>query len=122
MSWRIGGSSDDSSRLGRPGGDWRGIRPTFDNPMTWSLPLMRVFGIAVRVHLVFLIFVIVRLAKSLVDPTIGAVRPGSFELAVGPGVGKGREHCEFGQILFDGQQKVYQPIDEILVVIISFVH
>jgi len=80
MSWQTGGGSDDSSRLGRPGGDWRGIRPTFDNPMTWSLPLMRIFGIAVRVHVIFLIYVVVQLAKSLVDPPAGAIRPGSFEL------------------------------------------
>jgi len=40
MSWRDPGrwSDDDPGRrLGGPGGDWRGLRPTLDNPMTWSV-------------------------------------------------------------------------------------
>jgi Zn-dependent protease len=36
-----------------------------DNPMTWSVPFMRAAGIAVRVHAVFLIYVAIRLARSL---------------------------------------------------------
>ena len=49
MSWRDSdsGSDDGWRRLGRPGGDWQGLRPTFDNPMTWALSVGRVAGIIV---------------------------------------------------------------------------
>ena len=66
MSWRdreYGGDTPD--RFGRPGGDWQGIRPTFDNPMSWSLPLLTALDIRVRVHVIFLIFIVIRLARSL---------------------------------------------------------
>ena len=60
MSWSDRRYDDDpSDRIGRPGGDWQGVRPTFDNPMTWSVPLMRFAGIAVRVHLIFIIIIVV---------------------------------------------------------------
>lgn len=55
----------DSGAWGRPGGDWAGMRPTIDNPFTWSLPLLRVAGITVRIHLLFLVFVIVQLSRAL---------------------------------------------------------
>ena len=52
MSWQDRDYADDPrDRVGRPGGDWQGVRPTFDNPMSWSVPLARIFGIAVRVHI-----------------------------------------------------------------------
>ncbi|MCA9286265.1 MAG: site-2 protease family protein [Phycisphaerales bacterium] len=41
------------------------MRPTFDNPMSWSLPLARVAGISVRIHAVFLVFIVVELLRSL---------------------------------------------------------
>ena len=47
-------SWDDSDERTRPsgfGGDWRGSRVSFDDPMSWSLPLFRVAGIAVRLAL-----------------------------------------------------------------------
>lgn len=63
MSWRdrewAGGA------FGRPGGDWRGMRPSFDNPLTWSIPLGRVAGISVRLHLLFLLFIVIRLARAV---------------------------------------------------------
>ena len=84
MSWQdrdeYGG--DPSGRLGRPGGDWRGIRTTIDNPMTWSLPLGRVLGIAVRVHIVFLAFIVVQLARSIGAPGEGDMAPIGPTLAV----------------------------------------
>jgi Zn-dependent protease len=55
---------------GKPGGDWAGMRPSIDNPFTWSLPLMRIGGITVRIHLLFLVFIIVQLAQAL-TPTKG---------------------------------------------------
>jgi Zn-dependent protease len=61
-------SWDDSDERTRPsgfGGDWRGSRVSFDDPMSWSLPLFRVAGIAVRLHLFFLAFVVVVLARAL---------------------------------------------------------
>ncbi|MHC4965994.1 MAG: hypothetical protein ACYTGE_13905 [Planctomycetota bacterium] len=53
MSWRDRdewADDDPMGRLGRPGGDWRGLRPSLDNPMTWSVTLGRVLGIVVRVR------------------------------------------------------------------------
>lgn len=71
---------DPSDRLGRPGGDWRGIRATLDNPMSWSLPAGRVWGIVIRIHIVFLFFVVVELARSLGSPSKGEVAPLGFWL------------------------------------------
>jgi len=67
MSWQDRDyASDDNSmrRFGRPGGDWQGLRPTFDNPMTWSVPVGTVLGITVRVHVAFLIFIVIELLLS----------------------------------------------------------
>ncbi|UCD73925.1 MAG: site-2 protease family protein [Phycisphaerales bacterium] len=82
MSWkdRDEYGRDPSDRLGRPGGDWRGVRPTIDNPMTWSLRLGRVWGIAVRVHVVFLAYILVQLARSIGPPGEGDTVP------LGPGL------------------------------------
>ncbi len=69
MSWEdrdCAGDDDPRRRFGRPGGDWQGIRPTLDNPMTWSLRFLHIAGITVRVHVIFLIFVVVELLRSLV--------------------------------------------------------
>jgi len=67
MSWRDHDSADDPMRgMGRPGGDWGGLRPTFDNPMSWSIGIGRYAGITVRVHLFFLLFVLTELGRSLV--------------------------------------------------------
>lgn len=51
--------------FGKPGGNWGGIRPSYDNPLTWSVPIGRVLGIEVRIHLFFLIFMLVQLGWSL---------------------------------------------------------
>lgn len=51
------------------GGDWHGLRPSFDNPMSWSLPLFRAFRIAVRVHIVFVLYVIIELLRSEFSPS-----------------------------------------------------
>jgi Zn-dependent protease len=70
VSWQGRDYSDDPwRRSGRPGGDWRGIRPTLDNPVSWSLPLGRWFGIAVRVHLIFLLFIVIELLGAAVTET-----------------------------------------------------
>ena len=39
-------AADDNpaGRYGRPGGDFKGIRPTLDNPFTWALPMGSVSG------------------------------------------------------------------------------
>jgi Zn-dependent protease len=68
MSWQDREAGEDPMRrFGRPGGDWRGLRPTFDNPMSWALTVGRVAGIAVRVHVFFLVFV----AVQLLQPAFG---------------------------------------------------
>ncbi len=82
MSWQgQGGGDDPFGRLGRPGGDWQGLRPTLDNPMTWSLPLVRVIGISVRVHVAFIIYALVELARGLARPHIVDAGPRDFTLA-----------------------------------------
>jgi len=48
----------------RLGGDWAGARPRFDDPMSWSLPLARVARIDVRLHLFFIVFVVVELLQA----------------------------------------------------------
>jgi stage IV sporulation protein FB len=67
MSWQDRNYPDDDNPMrgyGKPGGDWQGVRPTFDNPFTWSLPLGRVAGILVRIHVIFLIFIVIKLLQS----------------------------------------------------------
>lgn len=70
MSWRDRGhdDGDDPTPFGggqdRAGGDWRGVRPTFDDPLSWSVSLGRYAGITVRVHLFFLIFIAAQLLRA----------------------------------------------------------
>ena len=67
MSWRDrddAANDDPMRRFGRPGGDWQGMRPTLDNPMTWSVTLGRFAGITVRVHVIFLLFIVIELLRS----------------------------------------------------------
>lgn len=61
MSWS---DPDERPRPAGFGGDWRGARASFDDPMSWSLPVARIAGITVRVHLFFLAFVLASLARS----------------------------------------------------------
>ena len=77
---------DDPDERARPsgfGGDWRGARPVFDDPMSWSLPVLRVTRISVRVHLFFLVFVLVLLTHAASVTSDGAVgvRPTLLGLA-----------------------------------------
>lgn len=58
---------DDTSEPGRPAGfsgDWRGTKPSFDDPMSWAFPVFRVARITVRIHLFFLAFILAMLARS----------------------------------------------------------
>lgn len=67
MSWQDRDYSSDENPMrgyGRPGGDWQGIRPSFDNPFTWSINLGRMFGIDVRLHVFFLLYVVVALLRA----------------------------------------------------------
>ncbi|MEY5033387.1 MAG: hypothetical protein RL354_2418, partial [Planctomycetota bacterium] len=54
-------------------GDWRGSRPVFDDPMSWSLPVARIARISVRVHLFFLVFVLVLLTHAASVTSDGAI-------------------------------------------------
>ena len=65
MSWdeRNYGRGNQSG-FGKPGGDWQGIRPSFDNPMSWSIPIGRYFGIDVRVHIIMLLFIVIELFRA----------------------------------------------------------
>ncbi len=83
MSWsdRDESADDATGRAGRPGGDWQGLRPALDNPRTWSLPVGRLFGIAVRVHVIFVFFAgIELLLAAFARPSKGDVVP----LGAGP--------------------------------------
>ncbi|HRP61844.1 MAG TPA: site-2 protease family protein [Phycisphaerales bacterium] len=67
MSWHDRDYAQDDNpmrRLGRPGGDWQGLRPTFDNPFSWSVSMGRIAGIDVRIHIIFLIFIVIALLRS----------------------------------------------------------
>ena len=64
MSWEDRDYADDRDKLGRPGGDWRGLRPSFDNPFSWAVSLGRISGILIRVHLLFLLFVVIELLRA----------------------------------------------------------
>jgi len=64
---------DERSRPAGYGGDWRGSRPSFDDPMSWSFPVARVFGITVRLHVLFLVFVVVVLAHAASTTTDGSI-------------------------------------------------
>lgn len=77
MSWddRPDDQDDPWRKLGRPGGDWQGLRPSFDNPATWSIPFGRVAGIDVRVHAVFLLFLAVELVRASLEATTTAFIP-----------------------------------------------
>lgn len=59
---------DQPSRQGY-GGDWHGLRPSFDNPMSWSLRLFRVAGIDVRLHIVFIIYIVIELLRATYSPS-----------------------------------------------------
>ncbi len=72
MSWKdddqdeSGMPSDDLDR--RPsgfGGDFAATRPSFDDPMSWSFRFGRIFGIDLRIHLFFAVYILVRLASAL---------------------------------------------------------
>jgi Zn-dependent protease len=90
MSWRDRdewADDDPMRRLGGPGGDWRGMRPTFDNPITWSVTLGRVLGIVVRVHVIFLVTIVVLL-----------IRPAFGESGLGFGLSALMIGCLFGVV------------------------
>ncbi len=91
MSWEDRDyASDDNPmrRFGRPGGDWGGLRPALDNPLTWSLQLGRVGGITVRVHLAFLLFIIVVLLRPVFGAAGSGIGPTALMLT-----------CLFGVVL-----------------------
>ena len=69
-------SWDEQDERERPsgfGGDWRGTRPSFDDPMTWSFPVLRFARITVRLHVFFLVFVLAVLAHSASSTSEGTV-------------------------------------------------
>lgn len=70
MSWQDRDyAGEERSGLGRPGGDWQGMRPTFDNPFTWSVMMGRLGGITIRIHLLFIVFIVIQLLRAAVPPS-----------------------------------------------------
>jgi stage IV sporulation protein FB len=47
----------------RPGA-WRSLIPRAGNILDWALPVARVFGVTVRLHLFFLVFIVLQLAVA----------------------------------------------------------
>lgn len=81
--WRgRGGDGDSGGNDGLGGGgDWRGVRPTFDDPMSWSAPIARIARISIRLHLFFILFIAIELLQAgFAAPTRG----GPAALGVGP--------------------------------------
>ena len=70
MSWEDrewAGDDEPQGRYGRPGGDLTGLRPTLDNPLTWALPLGRIARIEIRVHVIFLVFLVIELVRAALE-------------------------------------------------------
>lgn len=80
MSWEDRDYAGAGRGFGRPGGDWQGIRPSFENPLSWALSIFRVGGIHVRIHIIFLLFILVQLARSLAEADEGTSVPVSVML------------------------------------------
>ena len=78
-----GRSYDDETRQ-QPGfaGSWARVRPSLDNPMSWSVPFIRVRGIDVRIHLAFLLLV----AYQLLTAIAPAANEQSVRLGIWPTV------------------------------------
>jgi stage IV sporulation protein FB len=83
MTWRDRDEYSDNpaDRYGRPGGDWRNLRPSLDNPMTWAVPFARILRIDIRIHAVFLLWIVIELARSLGPADKDATSPLGFGLA-----------------------------------------
>jgi Zn-dependent protease len=62
-SWRDP-ASDESPNPPGFAGSWGRIRPRFDDPMSWSVPIGQVAGVSIRLHLFFLLFVAVELLRA----------------------------------------------------------
>lgn len=58
-----GGSSDR--------GRWARVFGDGENPLKWSLPLYKAWGIAVRIHLVFVIIIVAKLISTIPEDAIG---------------------------------------------------
>lgn len=87
MSWQERDDAEDGhQRLGRPGGDWRGLRPTIDNPITWAISLFRVAGITVRIHLFFVVFIIIMLVRAASRPGTDVNLPAFSIVAMSMGI------------------------------------
>ncbi len=83
MSWQERDyGTDDGRGMGRPGGDWSGVRPTLDNPVTWSLPMGRFAGVTVRIHLFFIVFIIVEILQAIAPPAQGVSTPLNWYLTL----------------------------------------
>lgn len=67
------------------GGDWKGIPPRMDNPMSWSVPLFRVLGIDVRIHIFFLAVILIELGRTALAgrETVGGVPLGLAWTGIG---------------------------------------
>lgn len=66
-SWRDSLSDPDSGG----GGLFRRIFGQGDNPLTWSIPLYRAWGITVAIHVGFVIYILIELIASIPRDNVG---------------------------------------------------
>jgi len=64
------------------GGDYHGLRPSFDNPLSWSLPLFKFAGISVRLHIIFILYIVIELLRSEFSPSRDAAPVGFAFMAL----------------------------------------
>ena len=57
---------------------WSRVFGDGDNPMSWSLPLYRLWGIGVRVHLLFIVVIVVRMISTAREDTLGPLFMATF--------------------------------------------
>lgn len=55
---------DTMGRRSGPGGFFSRVFGDGENPLSWALPLYRLWGISVRVHVLFVVYVVLRLAAT----------------------------------------------------------
>jgi len=59
---------------------WQPVRPTFDNPVSWSLPIGDIRGISIRLHAAIPAFIAIELGRRLVPPRVAESDPADLSL------------------------------------------
>lgn len=54
---------------------WEPVRPRFDDPASWSLPLGRVAGVSWRLHALFLGWIVIEIARAVAAADVADLAP-----------------------------------------------